>query len=101
MPLKHQPRNLCDIAKATLGQLGRIQAREQILGQIVRGKQILLDKGAPFDRIGRQQFEAVIVHRNRKRAGRVACRSPCEQRTDAHMRHAAGERITKQVMTFA
>ncbi|MBB5444541.1 hypothetical protein HDG38_003170 [Paraburkholderia sp. WSM4177] len=101
MRLKHESRHSRNLAKTSQGEFGRIEARKNVVIEFVRWKQASLELRGPIESLRAQQFETVVAHRNRKRAGPVAGDSPREQSARSDMRGAPRERIAVEVVTLA
>ncbi|MNY48276.1 hypothetical protein D3C86_1835980 [compost metagenome] len=55
----------------------------------------------PIDAGGAEQFQAVIVDRNRNGDGLPLTDPPCQQARQAQMHLASGKRVEEQVPAFA
>ena len=97
---EHQARDARDLAKTALREFARIERREDVFEQMVGRQQSLGDQPFPVERLGRQQFETVVVHRNRERAGLLARGAPRKQRAQTDVHDAATEGVAKKVMAF-
>src|ERR1700748_548027 len=100
MSLKDKPRHARDFPEASRGQLGCVEARKNVMLELVGRKQAVVNQRLPVEGRGRKQLEAVVVHRYGERARPIACDAPGDQRTESDMRHASSERIAEEMMTL-
>ena len=98
---KHQPRDARDLAKAALRQLAGIEAGHDVVQQRGGGEGFRTQVVRPVDRGRGQQLEAIVVDRDRKRAGPVPADAPGQQAGQPQVHVASGVRIKEQVPPFA
>ena len=98
---EHQPGDAGDLAKTPARQLAGIEAGQHVVQQVARVEQ---RRGQPLQPVhfgGREQFQAIVVHRDGKGQRLALAHAPGQQAGQAEVHVATGEGVEEQVPALA